>query len=271
MSTPPNEPWNGQPQDDGAFGNDYGYGSTGRAPQDPSAADAAADSSMPQWSSDAPAYGSAPSHSSPQYSAPSPAPGLSSPSYGGPIAAPPKKTRVWPFLVGGGCCLLVVILVVVVALVGFLNLGSDDTGGTDTGGTAGTREDPYPVGTTVELANYDEGTIEVVLGETNWEPGAAELGDDYSYLEPDAGNTWIIVPVTMTYHGEGSVSPLTDVQLQYVTTEGRGFDQEIFFMGENSASDKEDVYDGASVDFDVLLQISTFADWNDDAKFVAAS
>ena len=71
-------------------------------------------------------------------------------------------------------------------------------------------------------------SIDVELGAVDWNAGPAilaeltEEGIESLYTEPDAGEVWIRVPVTITYHGEDTFNSF-DLDLTYFSGDSFAF------------------------------------------------
>lgn len=77
---------------------------------------------------------------------------------------------------------------------------------------------PTPVGGSIDVAGYT-----VVFGPTNRD-AAALLGADARNAPPGAGRTFVLAPLTLTFHGErGTGEPWSDLSFTFVAADGREF------------------------------------------------
>jgi hypothetical protein len=87
----------------------------------------------------------------------------------------------------------------------------------------GTKDAPYAIGETFTLDDGDGGTLDITIGEVNWDATAAVLEANQFNEEPGEGQTYILVPVSMTYHGDGTAEPGFALMVDYVTDGGNSF------------------------------------------------
>lgn len=71
----------------------------------------------------------------------------------------------------------------------------------------GTKDAPYAIGEKFTLDDGSGGTLEVVIGEVDWDATDAVMEASSANEQPGEGETYILVPVSMTYHGDGSAEP----------------------------------------------------------------
>lgn len=111
----------------------------------------------------------------------------------------------------------------------------------------GTRENPYPLGTTVSTDDW-----EVIVN--SWTPGAdqqvkaANMFND----EPGEGQEYGLVNLTVTRVGEESASPMFEVRVDYVSASGNVFDD--FAVAPDALSDNE-LFTGASATGNEALMV----------------
>lgn len=112
-------------------------------------------------------------------------------------------------------------------------------------GGEGTRDNPYGVGDTFTLDDGADGKVEVTIGEVNWDATDAVMKANEFNEKPGDGETYILVPITVTYSGPESFSPLVGLSVEYVSGKGNSFS----FGGaltENSSIDVGTLYDGGN-------------------------
>jgi hypothetical protein len=160
-----------------------------------------------------------------------------------------------------------------------------DGGKKDTATHAGTRKDPLEAGATVKVpvVNDEDGSLDVSLGTANVDADAEVAKQNEFNDTASSGNKYMIVPVTVTYHGDGSSTPWIDVQITYVSADGHSYSQASSVLLSNDGLSTGEIYDGASVTYDIPFEIpkddtgdgafkvAPFVDFDDDAKFVAAT
>ena len=155
-----------------------------------------------------------------------------------------------------------------------------DKGG-DTGATGGgTRDNPLALGETFTLNDGEGGTIDVQLGEVNWDATQAMMEANQFNDQPGEGERYILVPVTVTYHGDGSLSPAFGVHVEYVSSGGNSFSPG--GVTPNSALEVGELYDGGNATYDLayivpddavqdgLFKAEVLLSFEDDPVWIAA-
>jgi hypothetical protein len=144
----------------------------------------------------------------------------------------------------------------------------------------GTRTDPLPAGSTVTVEAVDGGDIDVKLGAANFDADEAIAKADEFNEKAPKGQKYIMVPVTITYHGDGSASANFDVDVSYVSADGKGYEY-TYATTEHDYLDTEQIYDGASVTYDMpflvpdsdkgdgTFKVAGIVDFDTDPAFIA--
>lgn len=114
---------------------------------------------------------------------------------------------------------------------------------------AGTQDAPYAVGETFTLEDGEGGTLDVTIGEVNWDATGAVMDTNEFNTEPGDDETYILVPVELTYHGDGTAEPFLALTVEYVA-EGNTYSDD-GAVTPNSAWDAGTLHDGGSVEYDV--------------------
>lgn len=117
------------------------------------------------------------------------------------------------------------------------------------GGDQGTRANPYPLGTT--LANDD---WEVTVNSFTPDATAEVMAENQFNDEPEAGHTYALANLTVTYLGEDSGTPF-EITVAYVTAGGNvvhTYDHSA--LGPDELPDNE-LYTGASATGNVVLHV----------------
>lgn len=187
---------------------------------------------------------------------------------------PQKKSRWWLWtLIGCGAIILLIVLliggctVLVATSGGSGSSGSvSSTGASDGGsdstpdsaqpaGDQGTRSNPLPLTTGVAtLRTSDGGTMDITLGEVNWDAGQVIAEANQFNDQAPEGQVYILVPVTMTYHGPEHVTPWIAAQFAYIADTGNGYDPATV-VTPNEEMDIGDLYDGGTATFDQAFLI----------------
>ncbi|MGH8792845.1 MAG: hypothetical protein ACRDXX_09380 [Stackebrandtia sp.] len=99
------------------------------------------------------------------------------------------------------------------AKAGGTTAGRDDA--EDSSTSAGTAEDPYPVGTTVVIGDWD-----VVFDETVLDATDAVMSENEFNPEPQAGRQFVMVGVTATNIGDANAAMWADLQFGFQGSDG---------------------------------------------------
>lgn len=124
-------------------------------------------------------------------------------------------------------------------------------------GDAGTKDNPFPIGGgPATISTSDGGKADIVLGTPNWDAQAAvEQAHPYS-TPPDAGNVYVVVPVTVTYHGTGTLTPWIESSVSFSADNGQVYDTtSAMALAPRPGIEANDITDGGSVEYDVILQV----------------
>ena len=90
----------------------------------------------------------------------------------------------------------------------------------DTSAKEGTRTNPAPAGSTVEISDNSGPIWQVQLGAANLDAGDIIAAENQFNSPADAGFQYILVPVTYTYVGDESGTPWIDVTIEFVSAAG---------------------------------------------------
>lgn len=84
----------------------------------------------------------------------------------------------------------------------------------------GTRENPAPLGTVIEVTEFGEVVYELTMGPSTLDATAAVLAENMFNEAPPAGFQYALVPVTVTYVGSESATPWFDLSIEFVSAAG---------------------------------------------------
>lgn len=141
--------------------------------------------------------------------------------------------------------------------------------------SAGSRDNPGNPDT--DVATFAE-TWEVQIGRFDPDARPEIMAENQFNDAPAEGNTYIMLPVTATYIGPDSGEPWLDLDITFVTRDGRSFEQ-VYAVIPNDLSDVAPLYNGGvgegNIAFEVpadALEGATFAvsyAWGDPLFFAA--
>ena len=100
---------------------------------------------------------------------------------------------------------------------------SDDAAEEPAADGGGTKDSPYALGETFTIEDADGGTLDVTLGEVDWDATDAVMEANEFNTEPEDGETYILVPIEVTYHGDDSFEPGFSLSVEYVSDKGNSY------------------------------------------------
>ncbi|MFC7374852.1 MULTISPECIES: hypothetical protein [unclassified Brachybacterium] len=157
----------------------------------------------------------------------------------------------------------------------------EESQGGSSGGAA-TKDDPAALGETVTIDDGDGGTIDVTLGEPNWDATDEVLEANSYNEEPAEGETYILVPITATYHGDDSLEPGFSILVEYVSDAGNSYSLTSAVAPKDSL-DVGTLYDGGTGEWEVPLlvpedqveggafTVSSLLDFSGDPAWISAT
>ena len=127
----------------------------------------------------------------------------------------------------------------------------DEAAGT---GQEGTRDNPYPAGTPVELGDYT-----ITLGETTTDAWDQIEAENMFNDPPADGRQFVMVPVTASYDGDDTGWATMDLDIAFVGSEGNTFNfgsDDYCGVIPNSLSDQGEMYAGGTVEGNVCVAVA---------------
>lgn len=89
-----------------------------------------------------------------------------------------------------------------------------------TGPEVGTRDNPAPLGTTIEISEFGQVVYELTMGPSTLDATAAVLEENMFNDAPPEGFQYALVPVTVTYLGDETGLPWLDITVEFVSAAG---------------------------------------------------
>lgn len=145
----------------------------------------------------------------------------------------------------------------------------------------GTRENPIPVGQAVTLKDTEGGELDVTFGNVNWDATALIKETNQFNEDPGEGEVHIMVPVTVTYRGSGSVDPGWTVSTTFVGGNGNSYSEAALVVPDGPFEQGE-IFDGATAEMNVpftipadqartgAFQVSILLDFSGQEAWIAA-
>ena len=159
---------------------------------------------------------------------------------------------------------------------------SEDESTEAAGGGEGTKDAPYAIGETFTIDDGTAGTLDVTIGEVNWDATDSVMKANEFNEEPGEDETYILVPVTMTYHGDETAEPGFAITVDYVAETGNSFRDE-GAVTSKSWIDVNTLHDGGTAEWELgiivpkdqvktgLFTVSALLDFTGDAVWVKAA
>lgn len=124
------------------------------------------------------------------------------------------------------------------------------------GGTAGTREDPLPLGTPIEGGDWVVTVNEVTPDATDAVMAANQFND-----APAEGTQYLLADVTVEYTGDESEMIMLGTGFAFVTATGATIDTgDAFVVGPDELDTAQELYNGGTAQGNVVLQVPEGAD-----------
>lgn len=125
------------------------------------------------------------------------------------------------------------------------------------GPEAGTRENPAPLGTTIEIVEFGEVVYELTMGPSTLDATAAVLAENMFNEAPPEGFQYALVPVTVTYLGDETGLPWVDITVEFVSAAGTTHTESdtLAVAPAPTFMDINELYDGASGTGNIVIAI----------------
>ncbi len=123
----------------------------------------------------------------------------------------------------------------------------------------GTRENPAPIGTTIEVSSFDEVIYEVTLGQPVLNANDAVAGANQFNEPAEAGFQYALVPVNVTYVGSETGTPWIDLAVEYVSAAGSTHTQadSPSVAPEPTMMSINEMYNGSTATGNIVIMIPT--------------
>ncbi|WP_167043630.1 DUF4190 domain-containing protein [Salinibacterium sp. ZJ454] len=121
----------------------------------------------------------------------------------------------------------------------------------------GTRTNPAPLGSVVELTGFDGMAYDITLGAPTLNANDAVAAANQFNEAPPAGFQYAMVPVTFTYTGDTTGTPWIDVSIEFVSAAGTTHTKsDVSVVAPSPAvTDINDLYPGASGTGNVVILV----------------
>lgn len=122
-------------------------------------------------------------------------------------------------------------------------------------GDPGSKDNPLPLGQgPVTIATSDGGTLDVTLGAANWDAWAAIQSANSFNEPPPEGQVYVMVPVTVTYHGSGSANVWIESSIKYAPGNGQIY-TEASVVTPRSSINTNEVTEGGTAEYDIAFLV----------------
>ena len=121
----------------------------------------------------------------------------------------------------------------------------------------GTRDNPAPLGSTLELSEFGDVVYEVTLGPATLNANEAITASNQFNEPPTDGFQYALVPVTLTYVGSETGTPWIDISIEFVSAAGTTHtESDSFAVGPTpTLFDINEMYNGATATGNVVIMI----------------
>lgn len=145
----------------------------------------------------------------------------------------------------------------------------------------GAKDSPYATGQMFTLEDGEGGTFDVTIGAVDWDATDKVMEANQFNTEPAEGETYILIPVDLTYHGDGTAEPFLTVSVAYVSNGGNTF-SDAGTVTPNSSFNVGTLHDGGSGSWEIgvivpedqvndgVLQVSVPFNFGGESVWVAA-
>ena len=116
----------------------------------------------------------------------------------------------------------------------------------------GSRDNPAPAGSVIEMSDNSGPIWHVQLGAANLNAGDVVAAENQFNPPADAGYQYVLVPVTVTYVGDQSGTPWLDIDIAFVSAAGTTH-EETFAVIPNPLNDIAEMYNGATATGNLLV------------------
>ncbi|MGO1390798.1 MAG: hypothetical protein ACTHUZ_11805, partial [Brachybacterium alimentarium] len=128
----------------------------------------------------------------------------------------------------------------------------------------GAKDSPYATGETFTIDDGDGGTLDVTLGEVDWDATSTVMDTNQFNTEPADDETYVLVPLEVTYHGDSEAEAYMSVTVEYLSNSGESFTDQGTVTPHNSI-DVDTLTDGDTGKWDMGLIVPK--DQIDDGMF----
>lgn len=121
----------------------------------------------------------------------------------------------------------------------------------------GTRENPAPIGTTVEASYGSSPEWRVTIDSVTLDATDQVLDANMFNDAPDDGMQYAMISVTVTYLGDETAYPSVDLSFSYVSVDGKTYEEydSLIVPPDPSFSDINEMYNGATESGNVAIAI----------------
>lgn len=120
----------------------------------------------------------------------------------------------------------------------------------------GTRANPSPVGSIIQVSDMNGPTFEVTIGAATLDAGALIAAENQFNEPAPAGMQFIMAPVTYTYVGADAGTPWMDVTIDFVSVAGTTHTiSDAFIVAPNPTTGINEMYAGASATANIAILV----------------
>lgn len=125
---------------------------------------------------------------------------------------------------------------------------------------AGTRENPLPLGTAIQLSSGGEVTYEIIPGASTLNANDLIAAENEFNEAAPAGSQYAMLPLALTYVGTETGNPFIDFQVSFIGADNNTYESfDTFVVGPSPITDINELFPGAQASGNVVIAIPTEA------------
>jgi hypothetical protein len=120
----------------------------------------------------------------------------------------------------------------------------------------GTRDNPYPLGTSLSFTEAGAPFYDVTVGASTLNANDIIAGANMFNEAPPAGTQFAMLPLTLTYTGAETGTPWIDISVEFIAADGTAHTTtDVLAVGPAPLTDLNDLYTGGSGTGNVVINV----------------
>ena len=122
----------------------------------------------------------------------------------------------------------------------------------------GSRENPLPLGTAIELSEAGEVTYEITPGASTLNANDLIAAENEFNEAAPAGSQYALLPLALTYVGTETGNPFIDIQVSFIGADNNTYESfDTFVVGPSPSTGINELFPGAQATGNVVIAIPT--------------